>query len=225
LAQAFPAALASDPVSAYGGVIAVNRPIDEAFVIALGDLFVEAIAAPEFSPAAQDRLTTKRKNCRLVQITDAPKTGLEFRSIRNGLLAQTTDAGDPPENAWRIVSQRKPTPDELDALRFAWRVVQHVKSNAIVVATRAATVGIGGGLPSRVDAARIAIDKAGERAHGAAMASDAFFPFADGLEVGLHAGISAAIEPGGSIRDNEVIAAADAANVALIFTGTRHFRH
>jgi phosphoribosylaminoimidazolecarboxamide formyltransferase/IMP cyclohydrolase len=225
IAAAFPAALVCDPVSAYGGVMAVNTVVDLTFVEALGDLFVEAIAAPAFDSAALERLSTKRKNCRLLHIETAAKSGLELRSIVGGLLAQTPDRGDPPEIEWRVVSQRKPTVGETEALKYAWQAVQHVKSNAIVLAVQNATVGIGGGLPSRVDAARIAVQKAGDRAHGAVMASDAFFPFADGIEVGIAAGVTAVIEPGGSVRDNDVIAAADAAHVALIFTGARHFRH
>ncbi len=231
LSAAFPAALASDPVSAFGGVIAVNRAVDDAFVAALGDLFVEAIVAPEFKPSAQQALTQKRKNCRLLSIegSGAGQTrgsdGFEYRSVRGGFLVQTLDQGDPIGATWRIVSQRKPTVDEAEALRYAWRAVQHVKSNAIVLALKNATVGIGGGLSSRVDAARIAVEKAGTRARGSVMASDAFFPFADSIEVGIEAGITAIIQPGGSIRDNEVIAAADAARLAMVFTGVRHFRH
>jgi phosphoribosylaminoimidazolecarboxamide formyltransferase/IMP cyclohydrolase len=225
ITAAFPAALACDPVSAYGGVMAVNAAVDLAFVEALGDLLVEAIAAPAFDPAALERLSTRRKNCRLLHIEAAPRSAFELRSVVGGILAQTPDRGDPPEIEWRVVSQRKPTAAETEALKYAWQAVQHVKSNAIVLAVRNATVGIGGGLPSRVDAARIAVQKAGDRAHGAAMASDAYFPFADGIEAGIEAGVKAVIEPGGSIRDNDVIAAADAANVALIFTGARHFRH
>ena len=225
IGNAFPAALASDPVSAYGGVLAVNRPIDGMFAAALGDLFIEAIVAPEFSDEAQALLAQKRRNCRLLRVADVPNNGLEYRSVRGGVLVQTLDTGDPADVTWRVVTQRKPTADETDALHFAWQAAQHVKSNAIVLAIKNATVGIGGGLPSRVDAARIAIEKAGDRARGSVMASDAFFPFADGLEIGLKAGVTAVVQPGGSIRDNEVIAAADAARVAMVFTGVRHFRH
>ncbi len=226
LAQAFPQALVSDPVSAYGGVIAVNREIDQAFVNALGDLFIEAIAAPGFTNEAQKSLTEKRKNCRLLQM-DATVTEsmVEYRSVRGGLLIQSLDKGDPAETQWKVVSKRQPTSEELEALHFVWKACQFVKSNAIVLGVKDATVGIGGGLPSRVDAARLAVEKAGERAKGAVMASDAFFPFPDGAEVGIAAGITAIVSPGGSIRDDQIIAAADAANVALVFTGVRHFRH
>jgi phosphoribosylaminoimidazolecarboxamide formyltransferase / IMP cyclohydrolase len=226
LAEAYPAALASDPVSAFGGVIAANRTVDDDFVINLGTLFVEAIAAPLFTPTAQTTLLNSRKNCRLLQIQQA-YVGVDFeiRSVQNGLLVQGTDLGDPEGTALQSVTERAPSPQEMIALQFAWKAVQHVKSNAIVLAIPGATVGIGGGLPSRVDAAQLAVTKAGERAHGAVMASDAFFPFADGLEVAIRAGITAVVQPGGSIRDKEVIEAANQAKIAMIFTGTRHFRH
>ncbi len=226
LADAFPLALMSDSVSAFGGVIAVNSVVDETFVDALGSLFVEAIAAPDYTPTAQQQLSTSRKNCRLLRIE--PRTvesAMDVRSIRDGYLIQTVDAGDPEEKAWHVVTQHQPTAAELQAMRFGWKAVQHVKSNAIVLATEWATVGIGGGLPSRVDAARLAVEKAGAHAEGAIMASDAFFPFPDALEVGIQAGITAVVQPGGSIRDQAAIDAADAAGIAMVFTGTRHFRH
>jgi phosphoribosylaminoimidazolecarboxamide formyltransferase/IMP cyclohydrolase len=229
-ADAFPAALASDPVSAFGGVIAANRPVDGAFVARpeLADLFVEAIIAPEFSDEAVAWFAAHKKNCRLLNLGQgvfAAPTDVEWRSIRGGLVGQARDAGDPPDSAWQVVSRRKPTAAEEAALRFAWIACQHVKSNAIVLARETATVGIGGGLPSRVDAVRLAVAKAGERARGAVLASDAFFPFADGLEAAAAAGVTAVVEPGGSVRDDEVIAAADRLGVALVFTGARHFRH
>jgi phosphoribosylaminoimidazolecarboxamide formyltransferase / IMP cyclohydrolase len=224
--DAFSPALASDPVSAFGSVIAVNRPVDETFVEALGTLFVEAIAAPSFSSNAQEALAEKRKNCRLLQIPYSHNgADLEIRSIHFGLLVQRPDTGDGEGHTLKTVTERAPTPDELAALEFAWKAVQHVRSNAIVLAVPGATVGVGGGLPSRVDAVQLAVNKAGERAKGAVMASDAFFPFADGVEAAVAAGVTAVIQPGGSIRDTEVIAAANRANVAMVFTGTRHFRH
>jgi phosphoribosylaminoimidazolecarboxamide formyltransferase / IMP cyclohydrolase len=227
VAATFPAALASDPVSAFGGVIALNRPADEPFIQALAaaDLFVEGIVAPGFSDEAQAWLAAHKKNCRLVALTRETAAGLELRAIRGGMLAQTWDMGDPADTAWRVVSRREPTEAEWAALRFAWHAAQHVKSNAIVLATAAATVGIGGGLPSRVDAVALAAAKAGARARGAVMASDAFFPFPDGLEAGAAAGITAVIQPGGSVRDELVIETADRHNLALVFTGVRHFRH
>lgn len=231
IAEGFPAALASDPVSAFGGVIAVNREVDSTFVDALNDLFVEAITAPAFTADALEMLAARRKNCRLVQMAPAGDTdsAFEFRSVRGGVLLQSIDRGDPRDASWRVVTRRAPTDDEMTALRFAWKAAQAVRSNAIVLATGGgsafATVGIGGGLPSRVDAARLAVEKAGGRARGAVMASDAFFPFADSVQVGAAAGVTAVIAPGGSIRDEDVIAAADEAGLAMIFTGVRHFRH
>jgi phosphoribosylaminoimidazolecarboxamide formyltransferase/IMP cyclohydrolase len=226
LAEAFPKALKSDPVSAFGGVIAVNRTVDDAFVTSLGDIFLEAIAAPDFTASAQQTLNEKRKNCRLLKIENAIKPlSFEFRSVRGGVLLQTLDTGDPVDTEWKIASKRSPTAEEMEALRFAWKASQFVKSNAIVLATKDATVGIGGGLPSRVDAAKLAVEKAGERAKGSVMASDAFFPFKDAVEAGINAGVTAIVSPGGSIRDDQSIAAADEAGVAFVFTGVRHFRH
>jgi phosphoribosylaminoimidazolecarboxamide formyltransferase/IMP cyclohydrolase len=226
---AFRLALDSDPISAFGGVIAVNQIVDTVFVEALGDLFIEAIAAPNFTAEALDLMQRRRKNCRIVRIDPLPPAPFELRSVRGGILAQTVDRGDPANAQWRVVSQRAPTEQEYAALHFAWRACQAVKSNAIVLARALpeglATVGIGGGLSSRVDAAQLAVAKAGDRAQGAVMASDAFFPFRDGVDVGTQAGVTAIIATGGSVRDEEVIAAADEANAALIFTGVRHFRH
>lgn len=222
LAEAFGAALASDPVSAFGGVIAASAPFDRDAAEALGDLFVEAIAAPAFTDEARDVLAA-RKNCRLLAMGDLPAPALELRSVRGGVLAQTLDADQ--GEAWRVVSQRAPTDAEMAALRFAWKAVAHVKSNAIVFAQGCATVGVGGGLPSRVDSVKLAAAKAGERARGAVMASDAFFPFPDGVEAAADAGVTAVVEPGGSVRDDDVIAAADRLGLALVFTGVRHFRH
>lgn len=225
LAEAFPLALASDPVSAFGGVLATNRMVDEAFVEALDTLFVEAIAAPDFSPVAQQMLAEGRRNCRLVRIPERRPEMLEWRSITGGVLVQEVDRGDPEGTQWQVVSARRPTSEELQAMRFGWKAVQYVKSNAIVLSTASATVGIGGGLPSRVDATRLALMKAGERARGAALASDAFFPFADAVQLAAEAGVTCIVQPGGSIRDQEVIEAVNAAGMAMVFTGVRHFRH
>ncbi len=226
ITEAFPLALLSDPVSAYGGVMAVNRQVDEAFVTALGSLFVEAIAAPSFTTAAQNIFATKRKNCRLLQIPAFyDGIDLEIRSVHRGFLVQQIDMGDPEGTSYKTVSKRAPTQTEVEALQYAWKVVQHVKSNAIVLAIPNATVGVGGGLPSRVDAAKLAVEKAGNRAAGSVLASDAFFPFADAVEVAIAAGVTAIIQPGGSIRDAEALTAADKANVAMVYTGVRHFRH
>lgn len=223
---AYPLALAADEVSAFGGVIAVNRQVDDDFVSGLGSLFIEAIAAPAYTPTAQANLLNTRKNCRLLQLPQ-PYTGhdLEIRTIHGGALVQSADIGDPEATVLTTVTERAPTAEELDTLRFAWKAVQHVKSNAIVLASPGATVGIGGGLPSRVDATRLAITKAGDRARGAVLASDAFFPFADSVQLAAEAGVTAIIQPGGSIRDKEAIQAANEAGMAMVFTGVRHFRH
>ncbi|GAB4155067.1 MAG: bifunctional phosphoribosylaminoimidazolecarboxamide formyltransferase/IMP cyclohydrolase [Candidatus Promineifilaceae bacterium] len=227
IAAAFAPALASDPVSAFGGVIGVNRPVDSEFVMALAEanLFVEAVAAPGFSAAAQEWFAARKKSCRLLVLPDAPPERWGVRSVRGGFLVQEVDYGDPPAATWQIVTQQQPTESEWQALRFAWQACRHVKSNAIVFARQKATVGIGGGLPSRVDAVRLAIAKAGDSARGAVMASDAFFPFADGIMAAADAGITAIIQPGGSVRDDEVIATADQRRLAMVFTGARHFKH
>jgi phosphoribosylaminoimidazolecarboxamide formyltransferase/IMP cyclohydrolase len=226
LAAAYPLALASDPVSAFGGVIAVNRQVDDAFVTALGGLFIEALAAPSYTPTALHTLTEKRQNCRVLEMAQPfDGSGLELRSVHGGLLVQRYDMGDPEGTMFRTVTERAPTPFEMAALQFAWKAVQHVKSNAILLAKDGYTVGVGGGLPSRVDAVEIAVKKAGENAKGAVLASDAFFPFPDGVEAAIRAGVSAIIQPGGSIRDAQVIETANKHGVAMIFTNTRHFRH
>jgi phosphoribosylaminoimidazolecarboxamide formyltransferase / IMP cyclohydrolase len=225
LEDAYRKALASDPVSAYGGIIASNRPIDEETAAAIKDLFVECIIAPGYLPAALPILA-KKKNCRLVEMPDLQiEPEFELRSVTRGVLKQSVDFGDPAQTEWKVVSQRQPTEAEWKALHFAWKACQYVKSNAIVLASGAATVGIGGGQPNRVDCVRIAIQRAGERTQGAVMASDAYFPFADSITTAAEAGVTAVVHPGGSIRDAESIAAADAAGVALVATGIRHFRH
>ena len=222
LAGAFSPALAGDPVSAFGSVIAANRPFDGPTARALGALFVEAVAAPAFTRGAREVLGA-RKGCRLVKVGQAVPGGMEARSVRGGLLLQERDSGDDAE--WRVVTRRAPAEAELESLHFAWRAVAHVKSNAILLAQGEAAVGIGGGLPSRVDAVRLAVGKAGDRAQGAVMASDAFFPFPDGVEIAAEAGVTAVVQPGGSVRDAEVIEAADRLGLAMCFTGMRHFRH
>ncbi len=229
VAQALPPAVASDPVSAFGSVIAANRPVDAAFVDALGKLFVEAIIAPDFTPEAE-RLTQKRKRIRLLaRANGLPAQETEYRSVLGGFLSQEVDHGDPADAAWRVVTEKQPTEAEMAALRFAWKAVQHVKSNAVLLARPTesgfATVGIGGGQPNRVDCVRIAGERAGEKAAGSVLASDAFFPFPDGIEEAAKLGVTAIVQPGGSIRDEEVIAAANRLGLAMVFTGVRHFRH
>jgi len=229
LHHACAAALAGDPVSAFGGVIAANRPIDEATIEAIGDLFIECIIAPGFTAEAQAQLA-RRKNCRLVKADWAPNAvAYEYRSILGGILRQTIDQGDPDCTTWQVVTQAQPSEADMNVLRFAWKACQYVHSNAVVIARAEAgilaTVGIGGGQPNRVDSVRLAIARAGERAKGAVLASDAFFPFPDGVEEAAKAGVRAIIQPGGAQRDAEVTAAADKAGLAMVFTGVRHFRH
>ncbi len=225
LVDAYRAALDSDPVSAYGGVVAANRPIDAASAAAIAGLFVECVIAPGFEPEALETFA-KKKNLRLVSMPDTVVSpDFELRSITRGVLRQSVDFGDPPESAWKVASRRQPTPDEWIALRFAWKACQHVKSNAIVFARGEATVGIGGGQPNRVDCVRIAAQRAGQKAQGAVMASDAFFPFPDSVEEAARAGITAIVHPGGSIRDAESIELADRRGMAMVLSGVRHFRH
>jgi phosphoribosylaminoimidazolecarboxamide formyltransferase / IMP cyclohydrolase len=225
IADAYTSALASDPVSAFGGVIASNRILDIDTAEKMKDLFIECVIAPGFDDGAL-ALLGKKKNCRLVQMPDTViEPQFELRSITRGFLKQQTDFGDPQETQYQVVTKRQPTEQEWSALRFAWKACQHVKSNAIVLAQAEATVGIGGGQPNRVDSVRIALQRAVDRSFGAVLASDAFFPFSDSIEIAAQAGITAVIQPGGSVRDAESIAAADTAGMAMVFTGIRHFRH
>jgi phosphoribosylaminoimidazolecarboxamide formyltransferase / IMP cyclohydrolase len=222
---AYPFALESDPVSAFGGIIAVNRPVNRAFVEGLGTLFLEAIIAPGFEDDARQMLVEGRKNCRLLKMNGHSTPGIEFRSVLGGVLVQECDHGDPNNAEWKVVTKRSPSPAEIETLRFAWTVVEHVKSNAIVLAHQGATVGIGGGLSSRVDATKLAVEKAGKQARGSVLASDAFFPFPDAIETAVAAGVTAIIQPGGALRDQQVIEAADSAGITMVFTGVRHFKH
>jgi phosphoribosylaminoimidazolecarboxamide formyltransferase/IMP cyclohydrolase len=225
LAEAYQLALQSDPVSAYGGVIAVNRTFDVRIAQELGDLFVECITAPDFSADAL-ALLSRNGNLRLLKLPrNTSKDAHEYRSIWGGMLRQSVDWGDPEGSDWKIVTGREPTPEEWLGLRFAWKACQHVKSNAIVYARREATVGIGGGQPNRVDCVHIAAQRAGDRSMGAVMASDAFFPFPDSVEAAATHGITAIIQPGGSVRDDLSIQACDHHDIAMVFTGVRHFRH
>ncbi len=237
LAAAYAKALACDPQSAFGGIIAVNRALDAATAEAIAKLFVEVVIAPEVTPQAQAVLARKQALRVLVAgaLPDAAATGMVVRSLAGGYLLQTSDRGRTDAAALKTVTRRGPSPAELADLLFAFTVAKHVKSNAIVYAKDGATVGVGAGQMSRVDAARIAAWKAAEAAtaaglaapatHGSVVASDAFFPFADGLEAAIAAGATAVIQPGGSVRDQEVIDAADRAGIAMVFTGMRHFRH
>jgi phosphoribosylaminoimidazolecarboxamide formyltransferase / IMP cyclohydrolase len=226
LAAAYERALATDPVSAFGSVIAVNGPVDGRLAAAMADLFIEVLLAPGFDDEARRRFAAK-KNLRLVECPPyRPAAGeIELRAIAGGFLAQPPDAFLDDAAAWTSPTRRGPTVEERRALDFAWRVARYVKSNAIVIATGDQTVGIGAGQMSRVDSCRIAIQKAQLPVAGTVAASDAFFPFRDGLDVLAAAGVTAVVQPGGSKRDGEVIAAADEHGMAMLLTGTRHFRH
>lgn len=227
LAEAYLQALECDPVSAFGGIVASNHIIDEATASQMKDLFIECVVSPGFTNEAIEILSRK-KNCRLVEIPISERYSSEqweWRSVYHGILRQSIDWGDPKDTEWRVVTSKCPDQEQMEALKFAWKACQHVKSNAIVLAKGKSTVGIGGGQPNRVQSVRIAIENAGQRAKSAVMASDAFFPFPDSVEVAAKAGIVAIIQPGGSVRDNEVIQAAENSGIAMIFTGNRHFRH
>jgi phosphoribosylaminoimidazolecarboxamide formyltransferase/IMP cyclohydrolase len=223
LLEAYKKALACDPVSAYGGVIGINREVDAESAEEIAKLFVEAIAAPGFSAEARERFAAK-KNLRLVEVHAAPARPV-VKHVSGGLLLQDADNGHIAAAELKAVTQRPPTTEELRSLLFAWRVCKHVKSNAIVYARDGQTLGVGAGQMSRVDAARFGAMKAVLPLQGCVAASDAFFPFPDGLEAVAQAGATAVIQPGGSVRDQDVIAAADKLGVAMVFTGIRHFRH
>ena len=229
LAESYARALDVDPVSAFGSVIAVNRPLDGTTAEAISKLFVEALIAPRYEAAALDKLAAK-KNLRLMDMstTAGDEYGLQLKRVGGGLLVQTPDtAGAKPEE-WKCVTERRPSEEEMRALVFAWRVTKHVKSNAIVFARDGVAVGVGAGQMSRVDAAKLAATKARELKHslqGTVVGSDAFFPFPDGVEEIAKAGATAIAQPGGSVRDAEVIAAANRLGLAMMFTGVRHFRH
>ncbi|HTW59169.1 MAG TPA: bifunctional phosphoribosylaminoimidazolecarboxamide formyltransferase/IMP cyclohydrolase [Terriglobales bacterium] len=223
LAEAYKRALECDPVSAFGGVIGVNRPIDAAAAEEMHKLFLEVIAAPSFDEAAKAKFATK-KNLRLVEVVPANQKWV-LKNVSGGLLVQDADMRPLADVDLKVVTQRAPTPEETRALLFAWKVCKHVKSNAIVYARDGQTVGVGAGQMSRVDAAKIGAMKAQLPLKGTVAASDAFFPFPDGVEEIAKAGATAIIQPGGSQRDAEVIAAADRLGLAMLFTGVRHFRH
>ncbi|HEX7151279.1 MAG TPA: bifunctional phosphoribosylaminoimidazolecarboxamide formyltransferase/IMP cyclohydrolase [Thermoanaerobaculia bacterium] len=222
LLDALRAAIESDPVSAFGGIIGANRTFDAECARAIADLFLEVIVAPAFAPEALEVLA-KKKNLRLVT-TRAVVQELEYRSAAGGILAQSPDRVS-PRTEWKVVTERQPTDAEMAGLEFAWIVCAHVKSNAIVLTNESQSVGIGAGQMSRVDAAKVAIMKAVLPSAGTFAASDAFFPFRDGLDILADAGVRAVIQPGGSVRDAEVIAAANERGMAMVFAGERHFRH
>ena len=234
VAEAHRKAHACDPMSAYGGVIAANSTVTLEMAEGVRPIFTEVIVAPDYEPEALELLQTKKKNLRILKVTEPPKAKTQFRAIDGGLLVQSTDlidaTGDDP-NAWKLVSGEPADAETLKDLEFAWRAVRCVKSNAILLAHDSATVGIGMGQVNRVDSCNLAVERANtladgaDRATGSVAASDAFFPFADGAEILINAGVKAIVQPGGSIRDEEVFEAACKAGVTMYVTGTRHFFH
>jgi phosphoribosylaminoimidazolecarboxamide formyltransferase / IMP cyclohydrolase len=227
LLDAYLKAYACDPVSAFGGVLAFNRIVDAATAGEVAKLFVECIVAPGFADNAKEIFEAK-KNLRVLELPPGgldPQRELQLKRILGGMLAQQPDLGELSDKELRTVTKRAPTPEEMHTMRFAWKVAKHVKSNAIVFAKDGATLGVGAGQMSRVDSAKIGAMKAQLSLEGTVAASDAFFPFPDGVEEIARAGATAIIQPGGSQRDPEVIAAADRLGLAMLFTGVRHFRH
>jgi phosphoribosylaminoimidazolecarboxamide formyltransferase / IMP cyclohydrolase len=233
LCTAYERALSGDPISAFGGIVACNRPIDGSLATAMRSsvspssgqrMRYDVILAPGFSDDALQELKRWR-DVRILRIPDGDATPYDLRRVGGGFLLQESDRKPDDALALKVVSKREPSEDELADLRFAWQVCKHVKSNAIVLVKDRTLLGMGAGQPNRVTSVRLAVERAGERARGSVLASDAYFPFFDGMAAAAAAGITAAVEPGGSVRDPEVIAIADAAGMALVFTGERHFRH
>ena len=226
MVEAYLLALSGDPVAAFGGVVACNRPIDMPLAEEINKTHYDAVIAPEYSSDAL-ALLSQKKNLRIVKVPfpQSVEDELEFRNVRGGFLVQTRDRIAEDEMSPTQVSKRAPTEQEMDDLRFAWRAVKAIKSNAIVLAHDSVLVGMGAGQPSRVESVAIALKKAGDRAVGSVLGSDAFFPFADGPQMALDAGITAIIQPGGSVRDEEVIATVDRSGAAMVATGMRHFKH
>lgn len=226
--EAYRKAYESDPVSIFGGIVAFNREVDLKSAEAMSELFLEIIIAPSFAPEAFD-LLAKKKNLRLLELPELgkipPSPGIDLKKVSGGLLIQTADTIKSNPAEWKVVTKKQPTPAELADLQFGWQVVKYVKSNAIVLTKDNGTVGIGPGQTNRVGAAIIAIRQAGDKAKGACLASDAFFPMPDTVEEAAKAGVTAIIQPGGSIRDQDSIDMADKLGLAMIFTGVRHFKH
>lgn len=223
--EAYRKALETDPLSAFGGIVAFNREVDEQAARALVEIFIEVVVAPAYTDSALDVLKTK-KNLRVLRIDSTPSnTGLEYRQISGGMLVQTLDTHRLSSTDLKVVSKRQPTEEEIRALLFAWTVCKHTKSNAIVYAREGQTVGVGAGQMSRVDSVKLGAMRSQLPVAGSVLASDAFFPFRDGIDEAAKHGITAVIQPGGSMRDAEVIAAANEHNLAMVFTGIRHFKH
>jgi len=227
-AEAYSKAFKTDPTSAFGGIIAFNRPVDAATLEAVAGQFVEVLIAPAITPEAR-QLFAAKANARLLEVPiDARSNALDFKRVGGGVLLQSADTRNVQRHELKVVTRQAPSAQQLDDLMFAWKVAKFVKSNAIVYAAAGMTLGVGAGQMSRVDSSRIAAIKAaqfGLSLQGSAVASDAFFPFRDGLDVLADAGARCVIQPGGSMRDAEVIAAADERGIAMVFTGVRHFRH
>jgi phosphoribosylaminoimidazolecarboxamide formyltransferase/IMP cyclohydrolase len=235
LREAYLKAFAGDPAAAYGGIIGSNRTVDEATAEEIVKMYFEAVIAPDFTPGAVQTLSRK-KAIRLLSVRGSgdgpvqnlswiPYADMDFKRIDGGFLVQTRNVASDPSGSMQVVSKRQPTLEELTDLHFAWRAVKHVKSNGIVLAKKLALVGVGAGQMSRVNAVDLACRMAEDRARGSVLASDAYFPWPDGVERAVEAGVTAIIQPGGSIRDKEAIEAADRGGVAMIFTGLRHFKH
>ncbi|HOV42949.1 MAG TPA: bifunctional phosphoribosylaminoimidazolecarboxamide formyltransferase/IMP cyclohydrolase, partial [Syntrophothermus lipocalidus] len=224
LVSAYEKAFAADPVSAFGGIIAFNRVVDADTAKKVAEPFMEVVVAPGYDEEALEILRRK-KNLRVLALPVEVQSGLEVKSIEGGFVVQEADRHELLPAELTVVTDRVPTPEEMENLLFAWKVVKHVKSNAIVVAKDGLTLGVGAGQMNRVGAARLALEQAGERAKGAVLASDAFFPFKDTVELAAQYGITAIIQPGGSIRDQESIEECNRHGIAMVFTGVRHFKH
>jgi phosphoribosylaminoimidazolecarboxamide formyltransferase / IMP cyclohydrolase len=226
LETAYVRALEGDPVSAFGGIVAANRPVDLATARRISEVFTEVVIAPGYEEEALELLRSRR-NLRILRMPAAerPSAGWQLRSVSGGLLVQDADLGEEPYDAWRVVTRAQPDDAMLADLRFAWTVAKHTKSNAIVLVKDRQLVGAGAGQMSRVDSVRLAVERSDGRHAGAVLASDAFFPFRDGPDAAADAGVTALVQPGGSVRDDEVVAAADERGLVMVLTGRRHFRH
>ena len=226
LTEAYEKALAGDPVSAFGGIVACNRKVNLATAEEISKVFYEIVIAPSFEEEAL-ALLKRRKNLRMLEMGTGRSDGssLDVKTVQGGYLVQIRDSGGDDPSTWRCVTKRVPTPDEMEDLAFAWKAAKHVKSNAIVLVKGKALVGMGAGQPNRVNSVHLALRAAEDRARGSVLASDAFFPFADNVQLAAGGGVVAAVQPGGSVRDQEVIDAADELGMAMVFTGVRHFRH
>ena len=223
VAEAYAKAFASDPLSAFGGVVALSGEVDDELAGEISGVFTEVLVAPGYTPGAREALAAK-PNTRVLRAGPIARPALSAKHVTGGVLLQQAD-GVEDASGYKVVTEKRPSPEQMEDLLFAWRVARTVKSNAIVLVRDGATVGVGAGQMSRVDSSEVAVKKAGERVRGAVAASDAFFPFADGVEALAGAGVEAVVQPGGSVRDEEVIAAANRRGVAMVFTGRRHFNH